>query len=302
LTEATPVYLADPRQASLGKTLADTGFDRPTRVGEGWLRGASLGSTLVVHVRWVGATIELAIPRVYLLAPVLAALEAGGGSGKTTDQRWSFREVPVAVSSAVAAGNQLAEFDDATAVPVVEVSDLPSLHTALAAAFRATQGIGIPPPLEAFTTAIRGLPRVTEVEYLIMQRVGQGLFREALLRRWNGRCAVTGVDVPELLRASHIKPWARCTSDAERLDPDNGLLLVANWDAAFDQGLVTFADAGSVIWSVRLPAPLREKLGMTPCSLPSQGAATRRYLEWHRQYVFKDHSQCEPDDHNPPSS
>jgi len=288
MTETAPVYLLDPRQASLAKTLADTGFDRPTRAGEGWLRGASLGSTLVVHVRWVGTTIQLAIPRVYLLAPVLAALEAGGGSEKLTDQRWSFREVPAAVSTAVAEGNQLAEFDDATAVPVVEVSDLPALHTALAAAFRATQGINVPPPLEAFATAIRGLPRVTEAEYLIVQRVGQGLFREALLRRWKGRCAVTGVDVPELLRASHIKPWAHCTSDAERLDPDNGLLLVANWDAAFDQGLVTFADTGAVVWSARLPVPAREKLGMMSCSLQIEWAETWRYLEWHRSHVFRD--------------
>jgi predicted restriction endonuclease len=127
-------------------------------------------------------------------------------------------------------------------------------------------------------------------EYLVVQRVGQGLFREALLRRWSGRCAITGVDVPEFLRASHIKPWAHCASDAERLDPDNGLLLVANWDAAFDHGLVTFTDVGTVEWSARLPMSVRETLGMTSCSLPIGGAAMRRYLEWHRQHVFKDRS------------
>ncbi len=286
MTETPPVYFSDPRQVSLGKTLADTGFDRPTPVVEGWLRGASLGSTLVVHVRWVGTTIQLAIPRVYLLAPVLAALEAGGGLGKSTDQRWSFREVPVVVSTAVAEGNQLVEFDDATAMPVVEVSDLPALHAALAAAFRATQGIDVPPPVEAFETAIRGLPRDTEAEYLVVQRVGQGLFREALLRRWNGRCAITGVDVAELLRASHIKPWAHCASDAERLDPDNGLLLAANWDAAFDQGLVTFEDDGVPVWSPRLLAETRRKLGMGDGKLPMLEAGVRRYMAWHRSQVF----------------
>jgi HNH endonuclease len=290
MTDATPFYLADPRQASLGKTLADTGFDHPTSVGDGWLRGTSLGSTLVVHVRWVGAHIQLAIPRVHILAPVLGALEAEGQSGAPVGQRWAFREVPVAVSTAVAEGNQLIDIDDATAVPVVEISDLPALHTALAAAFRATQGIDVPPPVEAFETAIRGLPRYTEAEYLVVQRVGQGLFREALLRRWNGRCAITGVDVSELLRASHIKPWAHCVSDAERLDPDNGLLLVANWDAAFDKGLVTFTDAGTVVWAARFPVLARERLGMIAGSLPIDGAAMRRYLEWHRQHVFKDHS------------
>lgn len=286
MTDATPFYLADPRQASLGKTLADTGFDRPTSVGDGWLRGTSFGSTLVVHVRWVKAHIQLAIPRVYILAPVLAALEAEGRSSVPVGQRWAFREVPVAVSTAVAEGNQLIEFDDATAMPVVEVSDLPALHAALAAAFRATQGIDVPPSVEAFETAIRGLPRDTEAEYLVVQRVGQGLFREALLQRGNGRCAITGVDVAELLRASHIKPWAHCASDAERLDPDNGLLLAANWDAAFDQGLVTFEDDGVPVWSPRLLAETRRKLGMGDGKLPMLEAGVRRYMAWHRSQVF----------------
>lgn len=51
---------------------------------------------------------------------------------------------------------------------------------------------------------------------------------------WSGRCGVTGIDQPELLRTSHIKPWAVCATDDERMAPINGLLLAANWDAAFD--------------------------------------------------------------------
>ena len=66
------------------------------------------------------------------------------------------------------------------------------------------------------------------------------------------------------------------------------MLLVANWDAAFDQGLVTFADTGAVVWSARLPVQAREKLGMTSCSLQIEWAETRRYLEWHRRHVFRD--------------
>lgn len=74
-----------------------------------------------------------------------------------------------------------------------------------------------------------------------MQRIGQDIFREALLEFWNGRCPLTGIDEPLLLCASHIKPWADCATDAERLDVYNGLLLAANLDAAFDAGFLTFA-------------------------------------------------------------
>ena len=83
----------------------------------------------------------------------------------------------------------------------------------------------------------------------MVQRIGQDIFRKALLAYWNGRCPLTGIADPELLRASHIKPWSACETDAERLDVHNGLLLSALWDAAFDKGLVTFADDGTPILS-----------------------------------------------------
>lgn len=86
----------------------------------------------------------------------------------------------------------------------------------------------------------------TEVDRIVRQRVGQGLFRDALIDYW-GACPLTGVSDPALLRASHIVPWVECTSDSERLNVFNGLLLCAHWDAAFDAGLVSFADDGAVL-------------------------------------------------------
>jgi putative restriction endonuclease len=68
---------------------------------------------------------------------------------------------------------------------------------------------------------------------------------------WKGRCAVTGTNVAALLRASHIKPW-RVSDNGERLDPENGLLLVANLDAAFDARLVSFRDEGTILSSPNL--------------------------------------------------
>ena len=77
----------------------------------------------------------------------------------------------------------------------------------------------------------------TEREAMIMARVGQGPFRDALIRRWGG-CSVTGCGAHELLIASHIKPWSKCTTPAERLGAANGLLLTPNLDKLFDRGLI----------------------------------------------------------------
>jgi predicted restriction endonuclease len=77
---------------------------------------------------------------------------------------------------------------------------------------------------------------------------------------WGGRCPLTGITEPALLRASHIVAWAEC-DDAKRLDVHNGLLLSALWDAAFDQGFVSFADNGNVLVSPSLGEVARSILG-----------------------------------------
>jgi putative restriction endonuclease len=87
----------------------------------------------------------------------------------------------------------------------------------------------------------------TEVERMVRQRVGQNKFREALTDYWGGACAVTNVAIPAALRASHAKPWAECSTDAERLDVFNGFLLSANLDALFDRFLISFDEQGFLI-------------------------------------------------------
>ncbi|TAK18776.1 MAG: HNH endonuclease, partial [Myxococcaceae bacterium] len=103
-----------------------------------------------------------------------------------------------------------------------------------------------------------------------------------------GRCAVTGLGVRELLRASHIKPWAECETDAERLDVFNGFLLEARIDAVFDQGFVTVADDGRMLVAAELGAEARELLGLDQerrvLWLDEQH---RTYLAWHRARVFR---------------
>ena len=123
-------------------------------------------------------------------------------------------------------------------------ASLGDLYAALSRGY--ALGISLPDaPLREFENRVAGLPRTTEAERLVVQRIGQDIFRARLMDYWQRRCPLTGITDPALLRASHIIPWAECESDAERLDVHNGLLLSALWDAAFDRALVTFDDEGN---------------------------------------------------------
>lgn len=142
---------------------------------------------------------------------------------------------------------------------------------------------------DAFRRETAGMPRSTEAERVVVQRVGQNLFRTALLDYWQGRCCVTGLAVPELLRASHIKPWASCESDNERLDVFNGLLLAPHLDALFDGGWVSFADNGKLLISKALAPTESERLGVrADWVLASLRPLHFVNLAFHRAHVFRD--------------
>ena len=168
------------------------------------------------------------------------------------------------------------------------VSDIAALHRLLRRAFQLSRTLpdGL---LNVFEAETANLPRTTEAERLVVQRVGQDIFRRGLLEYWDGRCAITGLDVPDLLRASHIKPWAECNTDAERLDVFNGLLLAPHLDAAFDSGLITIAEDGAVVISDGLQSGARSALGLDG-TLKVHGLhrAHERYLPWHRSRIFRD--------------
>lgn len=147
-------------------------------------------------------------------------------------------------------------------------------------------GVTLPDgPLEEYNAAIAGLPKNTEAERLIIQRVGQDIFRDRLMTYWQGRCPLTGITDPALLRASHIIAWKDCASDAERLNVHNGLLLSALWDAGFDRGLVTFADDGRPEFSPKLSETAQSELRWHgPIPLTDKH---RVRLVWHRTEVFE---------------
>jgi hypothetical protein len=140
-------------------------------------------------------------------------------------------------------------------------------------------------PLRVFEQQVRSLPQTTETERLVVQRIGQDIFRASLMEYWKGTCPLTGITDPALLRASHIVPWRVCETDAQRLDVHNGLLLSALWDAAFDQGLVTFSDKGAPVFSSALSEAARRELRWSAAlTLTSR---QRENLAWHREHAFR---------------
>lgn len=125
-----------------------------------------------------------------------------------------------------------------------------------------------------------------ERQAIIRARIGQGYFRALLIKYW-GACAVTECQEQLLLKASHIKPWAVCDVK-EALNPYNGLLLSPSLDAAFDAGLISFADSGEILISPKLTAHDGELLGIdSSLRLTCVDGRHHQYLNYHRTYKFK---------------
>ncbi len=126
----------------------------------------------------------------------------------------------------------------------------------------------------------------TEKAQLVNARRGQGVFRRNL-RNYEKYCRLTGIDQVEHLRASHIKPW-RVSSDFQKLDGNNGLLLSPHIDHLFDQGYISFRDSGGLLVS-RLLA--KQVLSTWRISEDQRCGPFRAeqlpYLAYHREHIFK---------------
>ncbi|WP_211473237.1 HNH endonuclease [Collimonas humicola] len=123
--------------------------------------------------------------------------------------------------------------------------------------------------------------KVTSTKRLIEARLGQGKYRTDLEKIWEGRCAVTGCRTGAALRASHIKSWAIST-DIERLDKYNGLLLIATLDALFDNFRISFSDTGEMLVSKYLPENEHAILGVYGALRKIPNAEQSIYLADHR--------------------
>jgi predicted restriction endonuclease len=127
----------------------------------------------------------------------------------------------------------------------------------------------------------------TEKEAVIQARIGQGQYRRNLLGKYERRCIVTGVDNEKLLMASHIKPWS-VSSNQERIDCENGLLLSANMDKLFDCGLISFSKKGRLLVSKLLGKENERRLNLSGTIDVDLKASSRllNYLDYHRDVIF----------------
>lgn len=137
--------------------------------------------------------------------------------------------------------------------------------------------------------AILGYENLNETERtaIVKSRVGQSLFRENLLEKYNSTCIITGVSVKRLLIASHIKPWA-VSDNEERLSDENGLLLSPTYDKLFDYGLITFTNLGKIVVSSQFSVEDRTKLHLSTdreyeLKMTSK---MKEHLDYHRDIIF----------------
>jgi putative restriction endonuclease len=127
----------------------------------------------------------------------------------------------------------------------------------------------------------------TTKQALVNARIGQGRFGSAVREIWNHRCAITGSSTAAALEASHIKRWAD-SNDNERLDPNNGVLLMANLHRLFDAGLISFDDFGKMLISSKLSKSERNLLGINGKKLSKKPSSeTIGYLTEHRKKFLK---------------
>jgi hypothetical protein len=127
----------------------------------------------------------------------------------------------------------------------------------------------------------------TDREAIIRARRGQGLFKQRVMEI-EQRCRITGVTNRVHLIASHCKPW-RDSTNPERLDGENGLLLTPSIDHLFDRGFIGFEDNGTLIVSPVAHKPSLEQMGIDTNGIVNVGGFTsgqKRFLEFHRNSVL----------------
>jgi putative restriction endonuclease len=136
---------------------------------------------------------------------------------------------------------------------------------------------------------LKGETKIREVK----TRVNQNVFRQIVLANYNRQCAITGLDIPDLLFASHIIPWA--ANEQERLNPENGICLSALYDRAFDKGLIGI----NARYEVLLSAALQKNKGKdyfakyfapiekTKLQMPQKYLPKQTFLQWHLDCVFE---------------
>ncbi len=139
------------------------------------------------------------------------------------------------------------------------------------------------------TENLKGETKVREVK----TRINQNAFRQIVLANYSSKCAITGIDIPELLIASHIIPWSQ--NEQERLNPENGICFSPLYDKAFDKGLIGVSKNYEILISVEIKSKANKayypnqfgKLNGLKLQLPQKYLPKKEFLEFHLETIFK---------------
>lgn len=139
------------------------------------------------------------------------------------------------------------------------------------------------------------IPKGEERDTVIRQRIGQKFFRSAVINAYEGSCCITGISIPQLLIASHIKPWRCSDIKTERANPSNGLCLNALHDKAFDQGIITIDKEYKIVVSELLKIKSVDESTKAwilsfegkMIKLPHKFLPDKKFIEYHNDVIFK---------------
>ncbi len=136
---------------------------------------------------------------------------------------------------------------------------------------------------------LKGENKVREVK----SRINQNVFRQIVLANYSGKCAISGIDLPELLVASHIIPWAK--NQQERLNPENGICFSALYDKAYDKGMIAIDEKYKILISSKLKrkkteeyfthyfAPIENQI----INLPQRYLPRHDFIQYHLDEIFE---------------
>lgn len=136
---------------------------------------------------------------------------------------------------------------------------------------------------------LKGEVKLREVK----TRVNQNVFRQIVMANYSGKCAMSGIDLPELLFASHIVPWAK--NEEERLNPENGICLSALYDKAFDKGLIGINEDYKILLSEKIKKRKDKdyygnyfaSLENQSLILPQKYLPKKEFIQYHLDVVFE---------------
>lgn len=118
-------------------------------------------------------------------------------------------------------------------------------------------------------------------------RLGNQKFRKNVMPIWEHQCTICGIELPELLKASRSKPWKDST-DLERVNPYNGMILCCNHDALYEKGFIAFDGQGKIHISSEIPEADYEKYGIHNKMKIARTEKNKPFFKWHKRHLFRE--------------